>query len=308
MSLSLTIAFMTFLAVTGYFFYLFLYLERSHRRTQILKRLSGFRSEKAEAGERRAAFARSAFLHSLGRAALPRKTDELSTIRERLVHAGFRSEEAPVVYFGIKCGLGLGLGAISLLLLLLTGNLSVSRLPFVFFPLAAGYYLPEVYLRMRVAARKRKIFKELPDTLDLLLICIEAGLSFDIALYQVSRELRDIAPVLSKEFGRYFLEIKSGLPRKTVMNNLAERNGEQSLSSVIKALQQSARFGTDIATALRTYIDAIRIERRQIAEEKSAKISSRLTFPMVALILPALLIIILGPTIINIAERIRDGF
>jgi len=307
MSIAVIMAGITFLMVCAGSMSLYTWYEMRRRRALIARRLFGddpaanrLRSPEAPLQWQRIA-------RQLGMVALPKNESELVDIRRLLVWAGFRGDQAPVYYFGCKLGLALVLGGLYLMVMVAAGA-TPRILLFTFFPLAAGYYLPGVLLKLAVTRRRQRIFKELPDALDLLLICIDAGLSFDMALYRISRELAHICPVLSAEFGQYFLEIKSGLPRKAVLQNLAARNGSDSLTSVVNVLLQSARFGTDIAEALRVYIRSMRTERRQTAEEKGAKISTQLTFPMVVLILPALLIVILGPAVINILERLQGGF
>jgi len=200
------------------------------------------------------------------------------------------------------------LGGLYLAAVLLTGHLRYQDAVVVFLPLAVGYGLPVLLLNIRIRSRQAEIFRELPDALDLVLICLEAGLNFDTALYRVSQELIHLSPVLSAEFGQYFLEIQSGLPRRTVLQHLAKRNGVENLTAVVGILLQSIRFGTNIADSLRVHIQSMRTQRRQIAEEAGAKISTRLTFPMVLLILPALFIIILGPAILNVFEKFKGGF
>ncbi|WP_319526471.1 type II secretion system F family protein [uncultured Desulfosarcina sp.] len=292
----------TFALVSGGLFVGYLHLERWYWRAALLRRLSGTGTSPMDIvrpllqGLRR-------LLLRLGEAAMPADETEITDRRRLLSFAGYRSRRALLLYYGSKILLALSLGGGYLMLLLLAGPPGLRDLIFVFFPLAAGYYLPGVVLRYLVDKRKQQIFHELPDTLDLLLICMEAGLSFDTALQRVSRELSAIAPVLSRELGRYYYEIKSGLSRETVLKNLAERNGERSLTNVVQVLIQSLRFGTDIAEALRVYSDSLRTERMRVAEEKGAKISTKLTFPMILLILPALMIVILGPALINLMER-----
>ena len=165
-------------------------------------------------------------------------------------------------------------------------------------------YLPPVILRSKVKSRNKKIFRELPDTLDLLIICIEAGLGFEMALFRVSKELKDVAPVLSKEFVQYFFETRGGVARNEALDNLKARNGGFGLKAVIDVVIQSIRFGTDITHALRVHSDSMRTERRQIAEEKGAKVAVKLTFPMILFILPVLLIIILGLAITKFARAV----
>ena len=129
-----------------------------------------------------------------------------------------------------------------------------------------------------------------------------------MALLRVSEELGEIAPVLSKEFAHYFYETQTGIPREQALTNLKERNGEQGLKSVTDVFIQSVKFGTDIAKPLRVHSDALRTERRQLAEEKGAKISAKLTLPLMLLVLPALLIVVVGPAVINIIEHLSEAF
>ncbi len=309
MQLDTILSGVVFFTVSGGLMALHRRLEARLRRARLAKRLQ--KNAPAAGGPAEAeADLRNwhGWIASLGIVAAPKTEEELAGVRNLLVYAGYRTPDAPVIYFGIKLGLCLLFGIVYLAAIAASGSLSPQNLLLVFIPLAAGYYLPGLGLKVAAARRQQKIFKELPDALDLLLICIEAGLSFDMALFRISREFSGIAPVLAKEFGQYYLEIQGGLPRRQVLTNLARRNGVGSLSSVVNVLNQSARFGTDIAEALRVYIQSMRTERRHLAEEKGAKLSTHLTFPMVLLILPALLLIILGPAIINLSERLQAGF
>lgn len=299
------ISVMTFVFVSASSLYLYYYLENRYRKFIMMKRLFHSQSEVKRRMNRPSELPFKDVIYSLGRIALPKDENELKGIRKSLMYAGYRTSDSPLVFYGIRLALMCILGGIYLISTLLKGTPQIQDIVFTSFPCAFGYYVPLLILKSRVKERQKKIFKELPDTLDLLHICLEAGLSFDMALARVSRELNRIAPVLSEEFVQYFLEIQSGLPRKEVLKNLAYRNGEMTLTSLVTVLLQSAQFGTDISHAVKVYADSLRTDRRQIAEEKGAKISTKLTFPMIMLIMPALLIIILGPAAINLIERFR---
>ncbi len=306
MTPSLFIALMTFFTVAAVFMGLYGYAEKRYRRFVLAKRL-----HRDAAGQPLPQYVKTAWHRialQLGRLTQPREEEAQQPLRRRLTLAGYRADYAVTWFFGVQLLLTLLPGLLYLALVAVAGALNAKTALLVFLPMGLGYYLPGHWLRYRIAVRQRQIFRELPDVLDLLLICIEAGLNFDQALYRVSRELKQIAPVLSAEFSRYFFEISSGLPRRQVMTAMARRNGSQSLTSVLNVLRQSAKFGTDIAEALRIYIQSMRTERRQLAEEKGAKISTRLIFPMVVLIMPALIVVILGPAVINIIERLQTGF
>ena len=309
MEFLLVIIIFVFLFVSGGLMYLYVYFEHHYQRTSIERRLFDQNTDQTGAPARRTSdFPLMGFIRSLGRLAMPAKESETQSIRLLLTHAGYRSSKASVLFYGIKLGAALFLGLLFSGVLLLSGYASPKNLMLTFFVLGLGYYMPDLILKRQAASRRHRIARELPDAIDLLLICLEAGLGFDMALYRVSRELSDIAPVLSGEFAQYFFEISSGLPKKTVLANLAERNGVEPLKSVVTMLLQSARLGSDVSEGLRVHIMSMRTERRQIAEEKAAKISTKLTFPLIMLILPALFVVILGPAVINLITRLQGGF
>jgi tight adherence protein C len=307
MTLAALIALLAFALVLTTLMSLYLWAEARYRHNLIARRLYH--------GQERSGHQHKANLETVwqriiiraGLLSMPRQDETLTDLGALLTRGGYRSEKAVTFYFGIKLCLAAGLGLLYLPAMTAAGQLTARVIIFTFFPLAMGYYLPDMVLKQMVARRQQAIFRELPDALDLLLICIRAGLSFDMALHRISRELAEIAPVLSAEFGQYFLEIQSGLPRRRVLENLARRNGAPGLTAVVNVLLQSMRFGTDVAEALRVHIETMRTERRQSAEEKGAKISTQLTFPLIMLILPALLVIILGPAVISIMERLQGG-
>ncbi|MBW1735336.1 MAG: type II secretion system F family protein [Deltaproteobacteria bacterium] len=300
--LNMIIVFLVFFAVSGLVLYLYYQVERWYGRYVVLKRLSsGSRDPGGRQRQKAGAILRKT-LHRLGEIARPRTDRELADLKVLLSYAGFRNPGDPVLFFGVRLGLGLLMGFIYLLALSVSDRMTAANFMLIFFFIGFGYYLPVRLLRQRIKSRHGQISRELPDVLDLLLVCMEAGLSFDMAFLRVSRELSRIAPVLSKEFSQYFFEIKSGLPRTEVLLNLAKRNGEEGLDSVVQVLTQSFRFGTDIAASLRVYSEALRTERLQKAEVRSAGISVKLTFVTILLILPAYLLIVLGPTIIRIRE------
>ena len=296
----LTFAFVTAGSMSAYF-----YLEGRYRRKIIAKRVFGSGKKADEFEEKRLKNSDwVSVINYLGLKATPKNKKELMSIGRLLSYAGYRSSAALTLYFGLKLGCAILFGGFYLALIILSGKSDFRLLIFTFFPLGFGYYLPGIMLKARIASRAEKIRRELPDALDLLLICIEAGLSFDMSLFRVSKEMDNVTPILSKEFSQYFLEAQSGLPRKQVLNNLAQRNGVTSLDSIVNVLIQSSKFGTDIAEALRIYSGSLRQERQKTAEEKGAKISTKLTFPLIMLIMPALLIVILGPAIINLLKNI----
>lgn len=289
-------------------FLIYLHIEKRYKRYVTAKRFN-LRDNKTESIDKSLlspSFNRLAL--SLGRLAAPKNKDDISKISMALSHAGYRGKNSVIIFYGGKLGLGLALAAVFLLVQLFFNAISAQSPVLLFIPFGAGYFLPDIILKKKIKSRIEKIFQELPDTLDLLEICLKAGLGFDYALLRVCNELKDIAPTMSNEFGRYFLETKTGLGRETALINLGLRNGSEPLKKVINVLMQSSKIGTDMADALKVYTDTMRREREQAAEEQGAKLSTKLTLPLVIFILPALMLIILGPVIINFMSLVQQGF
>ena len=165
-----------------------------------------------------------------------------------------------------------------------------------------GFYLPEIWLRRRIANRRERIFLGLPDLLDLLVICVEAGMGLDAAFSRVAEEMRLSNRVLSDEFRLLNLELRAGKLRRDAMRDLALRVGLEDMRSLVTVLIQTERFGTSIADALRVFSDSLRTKRFQRAEEIAAKLPVKLMLPLILFIFPALFVAILGPAAINIAR------
>jgi len=173
---------------------------------------------------------------------------------------------------------------------------------------AFGYYLPNAVLRRRVAARKRAIFEDFPDALDLLTVCVEAGLGLDAALMKVSEELRFRSEVVASELDLLLLEMRSGFTKETALRNLALRTGVEDIESFCAMLIQADRFGTSIAESLRVLSDMLRTRRRMRAEERAAKIALKLLFPLIFCIFPALMCVLLGPAMIHVYRVLLPTF
>lgn len=227
-----------------------------------------------------------------------------SRLRQQLVWAGIRSARAPQVFLASKIVLvllGLGLFAIA--------NAARAEPLQMGLPIAAwiagvGFFLPNLWLRSRVASRQAQIDRSLPDALDLLVTCVEAGLALDGALQRVSDEIALAHKLLSRELRLVFLEIKAGIPRVAAFRRLADRTGSPELRSLSATLAQTEMFGTSVGAALRVQAEGIRIRRMQRAEEKAAYVSVKMSLPLVLFILPALFAIVLGPAIVNIVDKL----
>ena len=231
---------------------------------------------------------------------------DTSAMRLRLIQAGYPNPSAVPLYLGSRIGLPLALGAGMMILMPLLGQpWAVAVLAAVWAALV-GYVLPTFYIRSRISRRQREMQKALPDALDLLVVCVEAGLGLNQAMVRVSEEIERVSAVLSEQIALVNLEIRAGTPRDDAFRNLGERTGMQDIKSLMAMLIQTDRFGTSIAQALRTHADTMRTKRRQRAEEAAAKTTIKLVFPLVLFIFPALYVVILGPAIIQILETLGN--
>lgn len=235
---------------------------------------------------------------------LPRSQAEVSVSTQRLARAGFRDESAVRIFYGCKVFVPLALATIALL----SGVAKMS--PFFVYSccLGLGFLGPDFWLGRRIKKRQKKMEKGLPDVLDLLIICIEAGLSLDQATARTAEELQKAQPELCDEFGILVLEQRAGRPRSEAWKNLAERTGVESIRNLVSVLVQSEQFGTSVAKTLRVHSETMRTKRTQQIEEMAAKTSVKLVFPLVFFIFPALFLVVLGPAAITMAESFKTFF
>jgi tight adherence protein C len=243
-----------------------------------------------------------AALAPAGKLSLPEGGWENSPLRHRFMHAGFRADSAPMVFFGSKTVLAV---VLPLMFMLLTGLTSVpvhfnTTLVVLVGLAAAGYYLPNLYLRSRIAKRQLEIFETFPDAIDLMTISVEAGLGLDAAIARVSEEMSIKSDVLAEELKLVGLELRAGASRNQALHNLALRTGVDEVSLFVAMLVQADRFGTSMADSLRVHSDSLRTKRRLRAEEAAAKIPLKLLFPLIMCIFPSLMIVLMGPAVISI--------
>jgi len=163
-----------------------------------------------------------------------------------------------------------------------------------------GYYLPDIWLRQKTDKRKEKILNALPDALDLLVVCVEAGMGLDSAIGRVAKDSQDGSPELSDELHFMTLELRAGKSRRDALKNLSLRTNLDEVKSLVTLLIETEKFGTSMAEALRVYSDSYRIQRQQRAEEVAAKLPVKLLIPLGLCIFPALFVVILGPAFISI--------
>jgi tight adherence protein C len=229
---------------------------------------------------------------------LPKSQAEVSVQQQRLIRAGYREEGAVDIFYGSKVLVPIGLCGLAALTPIARDN------PFFIYMacLGVGFLLPDFWLGRQIKKRQSKLRRALPDVLDLLVICIEAGLSLDQATMRTTQELAKAHPALCDELTIVVLEQRAGRPRTDCWKHLAERTDVDTLRSLVSVLVQSEQFGTSIAKTLRTHSDTLRTQRIQKVEEQAAKTTVKLVFPLVLFIFPSLFLVVLGPAVIMMMD------
>ena len=220
--------------------------------------------------------------------------------RNLLLHAGYRHPNAPAVYWGARLGLMAVLGVCGFLVGPVFGAGIVGGVLTALWSAVLGWLMPAFYVGSRAKRRQKDVQRALPDALDLLVVCVEAGLALNQALVRVAAEIKHVSQVMSEELVLVNLEIRAGVPREDALRALGERTGVADVRSLVAMLIQTDRFGTSIAQALRVHSDTLRTKRRQRAEEAAAKTTIKLVFPLACCIFPALFVVILGPAMVEI--------
>jgi len=238
----------------------------------------------------------------ISRLSMPEEGFEKSSIRLRFVHAGIRSPIAGTAFFGLKTLLTLGLPLAGFALMSTGGDLPRGApLMLLLLVLASvGYYGPNVVLNRLVTLRQREIFESFPDALDLMTVCMEAGLGTEAAMLRVADDLQLKSPALADEMRLVNLELRAGSDRERALRNLAIRTGVEEVDGFVTMISQAERFGTSIAASLRIHAEMLRTRRRQRAEEAAAKIALKLLFPLIFCIFPSLMVVLMGPAMIQI--------
>ncbi|MEO7272772.1 MAG: type II secretion system F family protein [Vicinamibacterales bacterium] len=224
---------------------------------------------------------------------VPKSPKDMTRLRRRLATAGYTSLGAAVVYAGSEALLPFVVGGATLIVF------GFSKWYFALLGAMLGFVMPSLWLGRQTAARQKQIRNGLPDALDLMIVCIEAGSGIDQAIMKTSDELDITYPALAEEMRLISTEMRAGKPRIEAFKNFATRTKVDEVRSLVSMLVQTDRFGTSIAQALRTHAQVTRTKRRQAAEEKAAKIGVKLVFPLVFCLFPALYIAILGPAVVE---------
>ncbi|MFO0794278.1 MAG: type II secretion system F family protein [Candidatus Brocadiaceae bacterium] len=313
MQISLIISIGVFIGTALLMVVIFLFIRASAERRALLKKIQS-RGHVQTLGESAGAVLKSsqekerwkqyliAIVSYFGIFAKPKREEDLSRTQKSLLNLGFRNHNATLIFLGAKvlCAI-IFPAAIFLLKLVVIIPLSPLHLMalYVFFALF-GFYLPNIWLRMRITKRKEKILEGFPDALDMLVVCVESGMGLDAAIDRVGEEIKFGNKVLGEEFKIYNRELRVGKTRRDALRNLGRRTELEEINNMVTLLIQTDKFGTSIAQALRAHSDFMRIQRQQRAEEKAAKLAVKLLFPMILFIFPSLFIVILGPALIQV--------
>ncbi|XPV75633.1 MAG: type II secretion system F family protein [Desulfovibrio sp.] len=244
-------------------------------------------------------------LQNMGGKVAPEDSGEQDKTRTALMQAGLRKPNSYATFQGVKAVLTIVPATLLLLgrFLFQADEIPLQNAMFgALFLAVVGCYLPEYWLKKRVASQQQALSDELPDALDLLVVCVEAGMGIDQAIFRVCQELRDSCPTISGELKILTLELRAGKVRNEALRSLATRTGLDDLNSLVTLLIQADIFGISVARTLRVYSDTMRTKRFQKAEEKAAKLPVLLLLPLITCILPALLIVIMGPAAITLGD------
>jgi len=238
----------------------------------------------------------------LGRLSLPEEGWERSPLRTRFMNAGWRQASAPALYFAAKSALALLFPTVLALFAASTmaGELRSTLLLLLCVSATLGYYLPNLVLSVTASRRQRDIFENIPDALDLLTVCVEAGLSLERALVKVSGEIHIKSMVLAQELQLVLMEMRAGFTKERALRNLALRSGVEDVDVLVAMLIQSERFGTSMGDSLRVHSDNLRGKRSLLAEEAAAKIALKLLFPLIFCVFPTLMLVLMGPAVIEV--------
>jgi tight adherence protein C len=225
---------------------------------------------------------------------------DATAVRLFLIQAGYTDPRAVPLYWASRVGLTVGLAALAMVGLPLLGASSTRMLLGIVWLGVLGWVGPTFYVRSRLKARQKEVQLALADMLDMLVVCVEAGLGLNQALVRVADEIEHVSSVMSEQLALVNLEMRAGTPRDEALKNLAERTGLPDIRSLVNMMIQTDRFGTSVADALRVHSETMRTKRRQRAEEAAAKTTIKLVFPLVLFVFPAMFLVVIGPSALAI--------
>jgi tight adherence protein C len=316
MNESLLLSLLIFAGLLLVVFSAYLFLKEQGQRRRIVEKIEkegGSEPLALSAGDAKPAGAFEKFFVDLttrfGHYSAPKGEEKLTHRKKMLIVAGYRKYYAPIIFYGLKLMLAVVLPTVVFLGLVSLG-IPVRKMAMVLLLLTlalAGFYLPDVWVRLATARRQEKITDGFPDALDMMVVCVEAGMGLDQAIKRVSDEMKLNYSIISDEFSLMNLELRAGRSRQDAMRNLAARTDVEDVSSLVTLLIQTDRFGTSIAQALRVHSDSMRTKRRQKAEERAMKLPVKLLFPLILFIFPSIFVAVIGPGAIKIYRVLLKG-
>lgn len=235
---------------------------------------------------------------------VPKSPAESTVVQRQLVKAGFRAPAAVTTFYGAKVGLAAAGVLLATVASVRSPVAAERKLMTVALAAGAGFLAPNQFVRMKTRRRQRQIRRGLPNALDLLVVCVESGLGLDQAIVQAAKELEHAHREIGQEFTLVNLELKAGKRRVEALRNLADRTGVDELKKLVAVLIQADRFGTGVAQSLRAHSEYMRVQARQVAEEKAAKLGVKLVFPIFFCILPSLFVVTVGPVMVRISREL----
>lgn len=241
---------------------------------------------------------------TLSKALEPKSELEKNDLKVRLANAGFNSPSAPQLYLAAQMGLGVICLAVGSAFGLVKWGMNMQGLMAMCIGGGVGFYGPKIWLWMVRSSRMERIFLSMPDALDLMVVCVEAGLGLDAGMRKVAEELADSAPDVCYEFSLCNMQLQMGRPRKEVLHDLGIRSGVDDMKALAAILIQAEKFGSSIAQALRVQSDTMRVKRRQMAEERAQQTSVKMIFPLVLFIFPGVFVVLIGPAAIMMMENL----
>lgn len=234
----------------------------------------------------------------------PRNQAELGKLRANLVHAGFRHPHAVQIYLGLKLGALLIALAVAVPFAAAQSGFTRGALLKIAAATGVAFYAPGLVVGRMRKKRMESIFLGLPDALDLMVVCVEAGLGFDAAMRRVTAELADACPTLCDEFNIVNFQIQMGRPRRDALRELGLRTGVDDVRALAGVIIQAEKFGSSIGTALRVQSDSMRVRRRQLAEERAAKTAVKIMIPLILFIFPGVFVVLVGPAALKIVDTL----
>jgi tight adherence protein C len=273
------------------------------RPKEAMERVAGVSMEQREHMPAHPSLAMHDILRKLG-AILPQNPKDMNIMQRRLIRAGLRGPNALKILYGTKLVFGILVPVCVSLMLSGSDMQPTNKLLAILIAIAAGFFGPNEYVKLVSQRRQKEVRRGLPNALDLLVVCVESGLGLDQAILQVSKELEQAHPEITEEFGLVNLELKAGKRRVDALRNLADRTAVDELKKLVAVLIQADRFGTSISQSLRGHADFMRVQTRQAAEEKAAKLGVKLVFPIFFCILPSLFVVTVGPVAMRIIREL----